>query len=279
MNKEPLISIVTVCLNSAEYIERCIKSVLSQTYTNVEYIIIDGGSTDGTQEIIKKYENRITCWISENDRGIYDAMNKGIAMCKGEFIGLLNSDDYYPADTIQTVVKAISDDESIDILHGNALVMFPNGNILSKGNHDDLLRNWSVIHPTCFIKSEIYNSYKYDQNIKISADYDLLLKLWRDGKHFRYIDHFLTYFSPFGVSSRPSWSAVIERFDIRAKYNLGVAIVNFFRDVFLYCDELIYSASVKNGLKLNTSCRVFSYTKAVFRPFLLFAKKLILNRR
>lgn len=89
------VSIITVALNSAKYIEDCIQSVLSQTYNNIEYIVVDGGSTDGTAEIIKQYEDRISRWISEPDKGIYDAMNKGIALATGDIIGILHSDDLY----------------------------------------------------------------------------------------------------------------------------------------------------------------------------------------
>lgn len=276
--REPLISIVTVCLNAAEHIERCIQSVLGQTYANIEYTIIDGGSTDGTLRIIKKYENRITNWVSEKDRGIYDAMNKGIAMCKGKYIGLLNSDDYYSSDAVQTVVNAISEDDPIDILHGNTMVMAPKGSYISKGNHDDLLRNWAVKHPTCFIKSEIYRSFKYDDTIKISADYDLLLQLSVEGKHFKHVDQLLTHFSPFGISSRPSWSAVLERYHIRAKYNTSVALIMFLKEAVLHCDELFYAYSVNNECKQNMRNRLLGIAKSFIRPFFLFIKKSMLNQ-
>lgn len=275
MNLDPLISIVTVCLNSANYIERCIGSVLNQTYINIEYIIIDGGSTDGTQEIIKKYEDRITFWVSEKDKGIYDAMNKGISICKGEFIGLLNSDDYYLPDAVQTVVDTVSNNPSIEVLHGNIITTNKQGTHISKGNNNNLLKVFSVIHPTCFISSEIYKTFKYDDKIKISADYDLLLKLWVEGRHFEHIDHVLTCFSPFGISSKPSWTAICERYRIRAKYNTNVAIVCFIKDAIMHCDELLYSSSVSNITSKNWVYYLFNRLKLFCRPSYLSLKKII----
>lgn len=278
MTARPLISIITVCLNSAEYIERCINSVLNQTYNNIEYIIIDGGSTDATVEIIKKYEARIAWWISETDRGIYDAMNKGIAKCTGEFIGLLNSDDNYMPDAIQKVVNALSDDESIDVLHGNIMVHNQQGTFISTGNHDNLLKNWAVKHPACFIRTKIHKTYTYDDTIRISADFDLLLKLWANGYHFKHIDHVLTCFSPFGASSKPSWSAVCERYHIRAKYNWRVAQFVFIKEAILHCDELFHSSSVSDKTRGNKMYFLYSSFKSMCRPIYLLLKKFVLNQ-
>ena len=105
MNHQPKVSIITVCFNSAKTIRDTIESVINQTYKNIEYIIVDGGSTDGTIDIIKEYEPYIAKWVSESDDGIYDAMNKGIMMSTGEIIGLVNSDDFLELEAIKNVVK------------------------------------------------------------------------------------------------------------------------------------------------------------------------------
>ena len=102
----PKVSIITVVFNGAQYIEQTIKSVINQDYNNIEYIIIDGGSTDGTQEIIKKYEKDIAFWISEKDTGIYSAMNKGWRKSTGDIIAMLNADDYYLEGAISKVVTS-----------------------------------------------------------------------------------------------------------------------------------------------------------------------------
>jgi len=101
----PLVSIVTVVYNGEKYLEQTIRSVINQRYDNIEYIIIDGGSTDGTLDIVEKHEKMIDYWISEPDEGIFDAMNKGIKICRGELIGLINADDYYAPNAIERVVS------------------------------------------------------------------------------------------------------------------------------------------------------------------------------
>lgn len=116
---QPLVSIVTVSYNSADTIEQTIQSVTKQTYPNIEYIIIDGGSRDGTVEIIKRYQDKISFWISEPDMGIYDAMNKGISYAKGDYIGIINSDDWYELDAIEKIVSKIKEDPII--IYGNMM--------------------------------------------------------------------------------------------------------------------------------------------------------------
>ncbi len=118
MNNRPKVSIITVVYNGIAHLEQTIQSVLNQTYDNVEYIIIDGGSTDGTVELIKKYEESIAYWVSESDGGIYDAMNKGISNATGEIVGLINADDWYETGTIEKVVETFQNSE-VDVVHGS----------------------------------------------------------------------------------------------------------------------------------------------------------------
>lgn len=118
------VSIITVALNNAEYIEACIQSVINQGYENIEYIVIDGGSTDGTIDIIKKYEDKINVWISEPDRGIYDAMNKGIRMATGDVVGFLNADDvYYDPSVLENVAKVMGD-QSVDACYSDLVYRY-----------------------------------------------------------------------------------------------------------------------------------------------------------
>ena len=116
---KPLISIITVVKNNEKYLEQTIKSVLSQEYKNFEYIIIDGGSTDNTISIIKKFSNEIDYWLSENDHGIYDAFNKGMQLAKGDFIGMVNSDDTLERNALSILVKYIQKNPNIDFVFGS----------------------------------------------------------------------------------------------------------------------------------------------------------------
>jgi len=199
MNENLLITVVTVVLNGEKTLERTIKSVLNQTYKNIEYIIVDGGSTDGTLEIIKRYENQIARWVSGKDKGIADAMNKGIEMATGDIIGILNADDRYELRALEKVAKNMSDS---DILAGNI------ERLTVKDEYCFLYRptfNRSTdcgIHMGWFIRKEVYAKKKYDLKYSIAADIDFIVSLHRSGKYrFRHLDEVLGYFYGGGVSS------------------------------------------------------------------------------
>ena len=117
--KKPTFSIITVVLNNQKFLETTIKSVLNQSFKNYEYIIIDGGSNDRTMDIIKKYENKIDYWVSEKDKGLYDAFNKGMMLASGEFIGIINSDDVYTKNSLKIISNYISKYKNIDFIFGS----------------------------------------------------------------------------------------------------------------------------------------------------------------
>ena len=160
--KNICVSIITVCFNSEKTIERTIKSVLEQTYKKLEYIIVDGKSTDKTLEIVEKYrplfKGRMKV-ISEPDQGIYDAMNKGICNASGELIGIINSDDYYETDTVENVVAAMKD-EDYQILYGMLRVIKENEDtrVIVMPKHENL-ENEMLAHPTCFVTKKVYSDF------------------------------------------------------------------------------------------------------------------------
>ena len=163
--QKPLISIITVVLNSVETIEKTIKSIIGQSFTNYEYIIIDGGSNDGTIDIIRKYSSYISYWISEPDKGIYDAMNKGIAYAKGEYIGILNSDDWYVKNSLSTIANQIQNNPNIDIIYGNILRYYSESNIVvADTNHRKLYKWNSIGHSAAFVRKECYLKRNYKIN-------------------------------------------------------------------------------------------------------------------
>lgn len=181
---EPLVTIITVVFNGEEFIKEAINSVLSQTYSNIEYIIIDGGSTDQTIEIIKQYEPYIDYWVSEKDKGIYDAMNKGIRLATGEIIGILNSDDLYELDAIQNSVKYFIR-ENADFTYGKAYIINRDGQregIQNPVPKDELkFRTQEALFPhvSLFIKQESYKHKVglFDTKYKISSDVELMLRI------------------------------------------------------------------------------------------------------
>ena len=179
------VSIVTAVLNNKNHLEQCIKNIVAQNYPNVEYIVIDGGSTDGTVEVIKKYEDKVAYWVSEPDGGIYEAMNKGIKRATGDVIGILNSDDFYADEAvIKEVVRSITENKT-DSCYGDIVYV-------DRDNPDNIVRSWKAgefykekfktgwmpPYPTFFVKKEIYERYGYlNLNFPLAADYELMLRL------------------------------------------------------------------------------------------------------
>ena len=179
------VSIITVAYNSAETIEDTMISVLNQTHSNVEYVLVDGGSSDATQDVIRKYEHRLGRWVSEKDGGIYFAMNKGIDMASGEIVGILNSDDVYADSKVLEDVVAVFQSTNADIVYAN-LDYVERENINSvvrrwnAGKYRDgmFLMGWMPPHPTFFIRLEHYkNCGGYRTELRSSADYELMLRM------------------------------------------------------------------------------------------------------
>lgn len=183
------ISIITACYNSEKYIEDTMKSVLSQKYEDIEYIIVDGDSKDKTVEIIKKYEplfNGRMKWISEKDKGIYDAMNKGLKMATGDYIGLINSDDYIANDEIILNISNEILTTDSEVIYGNLEFIDPTkGNRVIRKWEDEefneklIKKGWYPAHPTLYVKKEIYEKIGlFSLDYKIAADYELMLRIF-----------------------------------------------------------------------------------------------------
>lgn len=185
-NKRPKISIITAVLNNREKLEKTILSVIEQTYQNIEYIIIDGGSTDDSLEIIKKYQNRISFWLSEKDGGLYDAMNKGIKKATGDWLIMLNSGDYYVGnDVFEKVAKHLNNPEK-KFYYFSMLHEFSNGikktykNPIYWWNRWKLFYSAYIPHMALIASKEQYqNIGLYDINLKIAADHDFILRLMK----------------------------------------------------------------------------------------------------
>lgn len=199
----PLISIITVVYNGVAHLEKTILSVLNQSYPNIEYIIIDGGSTDGTLDIIRRYENRLSYWVSKPDKGIYDAMNKGIALATGEVIGLLNAGDWYLEGAIQLLASQIQTEPSI--YYGDAFIFYPdlNQQRLAKANLSGLRYHMSICHQATFVATRIYQQLgSYKTKYRLAADYDFLSRCYHKNVTFKYLKKTVTLFTNGGASDR-----------------------------------------------------------------------------
>jgi glycosyltransferase involved in cell wall biosynthesis len=195
----PKISIITVVYNAKGFLEETIESVLNQNFDNFEYIIIDGGSTDGTLDVINKYQDRITLWVSEPDKGIYDAMNKGIRYAKGEYVYFLGGDDLLFDDQVLKNVNSYLLDER-KVYYGN--VLFKKRNVIYDGKFNSLkIVTRNISHQSIFYPKEIFKKYSFDTKYKIFADYELNLKLYGNSSYsFVYIPITIALFNDEGAS-------------------------------------------------------------------------------
>lgn len=196
------ISIITIVYNAISTIEKTILSVINQTYTNIEYIIIDGGSTDGTIDIIKKYDNKIAYWISEPDRGIYDAMNKGIKKATGEWINFMNAGDtFYATTTIENLIIFFKNNTG-GIIYGNREVVDDNGIYKNQiSNLSTIKYSMGIFHQSSFIYTSLHKENLFDISYKIAADYDFFYKMINNNVKFIKTDTNICVFLDGGVSS------------------------------------------------------------------------------
>lgn len=245
MNKEvdklisnaPLISVITVVYNSVSTIEETIMSVINQTYSNIEYIVIDGGSTDGTVDIIRKYHEHISYWVSEPDKGIYDAMNKGLQVVTGYWTSFLNSGDrFFSVNSVALVIKNGELGENCaDVLYGDIVCQYDFGFLLLKPASLECFNSFFPIsHPATFSRTELLQKRLFDTSFKISADFKLFHSLYFDRYRFKYIPVPIAFFDAVsGVSSTNVFSLykenqqVLESSEITIKLKMLIFKIRF----------------------------------------------------
>lgn len=225
-HSNPLVSIITVVYNGGEPLEQTIQSVINQGHVNIEYLIIDGGSTDGTLDIIRKYNDRITFWLSEPDRGIADAWNKGIREAKGEIVGIINAGDWYEADAVEQAVSAFRNNPEVQVVHGNMLTWEADRSEIIMLRKPLMKRFYSMRtpfnHPTMFVKKEMYVKFGlFDDQYRIAMDYDFMLRLILGGVKILYIDKVLANMCIGGISFSDMVTPYFEGREIIIKYGYG----------------------------------------------------------
>lgn len=202
----PLISVITVTFNAEKYLTETIKSVLNQTYDNIEYIIIDGGSTDKSIEIINNFEDKIDYWISEPDKGAYDAMNKGAKSATGDFIIFMNADDYYyKNNVIEKISKIIEKNNKAAIVYGKVLMLDVENNYKSirgeKLTISYLEKGKNIPSQAAFLNRKIFLKNLFDIQYKISADFDFTVKMFLENRKLIFFDIIISVFRLGGISS------------------------------------------------------------------------------
>lgn len=219
---QPTLSVITIVYNNVRDIERTIRSVLSQSYPQIEYIIIDGASTDGTKEVIAKYENRISQYISEKDKGIYDAMNKGIAMAKGDYILFMNSgDEIYAANTVENVFAT---HPGADIYYGETEMYNDNWESLGRRRHQvpqsftwkSFRYGMNISHQAIYVSRKIAEPYNLEY--KYSADIDWIIRAAKKAKVIVNTHQYVAKYLVGGISKQKHRESLKERFHIFSKY-------------------------------------------------------------
>lgn len=230
---KPKLSVITIVYNNVRDIERTLLSVINQSYANIEYIVIDGASNDGTLDILKKYESGISKLISEKDKGIYDAMNKGLALASGDYVLFMNSgDEIYDSNTVQHV---FAQEKDADIYYGETEMYDENWNSLGQRRHKapkqftwkDFKYGMSISHQAIYIRKSL--TEPYDLTYQLSSDIDWILKAAKKAKKIVNVNAYVAKYLVGGMSKKKHRQSLKERFSIFSKhYGLIPNIFNHF---------------------------------------------------
>lgn len=251
---KPLVTMITVVYNGQDYLEKTIQSVIEQSYNNVEYIIVDGGSDDNTLDIIQRYQDRIDYWISERDNGIYDAMNKGISLALGGIIGIINSDDRLLPNSLDKVVQASLNASTKEfVVHGKIALFKPDGTRL--GEHAPKNIPWYYLfstpfkHPATFISRDLYKKIGlFHLEFGLAADYDLMLRIISYSPTIVYLDRLLTEVHLVGITTggteSATWRSLYSIIKRNTESNL-LAIIGILGRMIHKVVEVVRSSRIK----------------------------------
>jgi glycosyltransferase involved in cell wall biosynthesis len=261
-----LVSIITAVRNSEQTLEKTMLSVFDQTYQNIEYIVIDGGSTDGTLDIIRKYNDKIAYWVSEPDQGISDAFNTGILKASGEFIGLLNADDWMSRDQVERGVHALQI-SPVDYVFGDLLFHDASGVVLYRINGDpDYARSIrskmpEICHPTVLARRSVYDRFGlFDTRYRYAMDYEWALRLHVHGAQGGYVKEIEGHMGLGGASDASFRKAVIEVRDIAVRYGRNRLVAE------IECRYRIVKGTGRRLLEQSVPSVLFDRLRKLFNP-------------
>ncbi|MFZ5649355.1 MAG: glycosyltransferase family 2 protein [Bacillota bacterium] len=234
--RSPLVSIITACYNSEKTLENTLLSVLNQSCRDIQYIVIDGLSSDGSRDIIKKYGDRLGYWVSEKDKGISDAWNKGLRLAEGEIVGIINSDDQYRECAVETAVKALNDNPEAGFVFGDQLIIDEKGVAINQRGDPGYMKNiWfimpSIPHSTVFVRRRVYERYGgFDITYSTAMDYEFLLRITAGGVRGVYVPSVLTVMSMGGESDLNFVRGYREvmRASVKYGYDSRMALARFY---------------------------------------------------
>ena len=224
----PLISVVTVVLNGGDLLHETVRSVLGQTYPKLEYIVVDGGSTDGTLDLIRRYDGQISRWISQKDRGVYDAMNKGAQLAKGEWINFMNSGDlFYDPDVLMRLFGHRR--ECADVLYGNVHIRYPEfARIERAGPPERLWRGMQFSHQSVFVRLSQHRQYPFNISNPIASDLGFFYAAFLRGEKFRRVDLVIASVATGGISEGNRVKSILASRDAVCRERENVFVRLFF---------------------------------------------------
>lgn len=243
MQSKVILTYITITYNCEDVVEKTIESILEQKNDLIEYIIIDGASTDGTMSIVNRYKEKIDTIISEKDNGISDAFNKGIIGAKGKWIGIINAGDRLVCNTVPQVLASIN--EEYDVIYGNGIREYRNKKYkkwIASEEASSLCKGMSLVHPSVYVKKEAYLRYGlFDTSYKCVMDRELLLRFYRSNCKFHYVDSYWSIYSMGGISDKKYLSIVL-REEMRINSKDGM---RFWEKIYRYVKSVIVYILVK----------------------------------
>ena len=234
------ISVVTVVYNAVAVLEDTILSILGQTYTELQFIVIDGGSIDGTLDVLKRYHSRIDVLISEPDNGIYDAMNKAIPLCNGDWTIFMNVGDiFYSPDTLDHLFSCINH-KGVSIIYGNHIAAYGSLQVFKYPRPlKDLWKGMTIQHQSIFVRTEILRNRSFNLTYKFAADYDLFYECYKNGYKIEHIDTFISIVEAKGFSESNSLKTYNEFKTIASKFENNAPYINAYYKRILLKRKLI----------------------------------------
>lgn len=258
------LSIVTICYNSEKEIKDTLQSIAEQEYTDYEIVIKDGASTDNTMSIVNDFikENPAVDVTAESaaDKGIYNAMNAAIDMADGEWIFFLNSGDRFISKDVLTKVSESLNDEN-EVVYGNVIMSDGNGDSRWKGDISLIEKKMPFGHQSCFMKTSMVRRYKFDEQFKIAADYNMVLRSYKDGRKFYYVDTDIARFDMDGVSSTVFCETMRERYAVRSSNNV---LGPDYKKSFAYKKDM-FVAKIKEFIAKHLSGKLLTGLREIYK--------------
>lgn len=268
MHKCP-VTIVTVTYNAEDLVEETILSIINQSHNNIEYIIIDGGSTDGTVDIIKKYEDKIDYWVSEADEGIYYAMNKAIEKASGKYINFMNAGDTFADEDIVKYLMS-QNVNNADMIYGNFRIE-DSPNVKKALNKSEWLNHMPFCHQTLFARTSIMKDELFDTSFQLAADHNFIIKMYQQDKIFFHVDKLIAIFAPGGFASSNKLLMNIESIKVLFDNNIEFPLIDQSSwYINLQKQSPLYQEKVEWIKTLRVAVKELSSTKFLWHPIKKF---------